>query len=406
MYLWGSIMKNIIPVIIIGTSLLGGVNLAYAAKTDPNVWADSDSKEWGNTPESVKYVLSNVQISRSQGNNGNNKQTDLFSTKWLKEMQRSPSTYRLTESDKKWVDNVLANAEARNSNTWKPSNKTPTAPKPKVEKSQPAVKETATANSVTSKPVETVKKEVESKIVKVKSKEPSIMPTGTGLTKEEMDRQVSKITKAESKPLPSPKIEAKEKPDLTPVKTQKAEVVKEDPLIEKNKEEKPELSEMDKFIATLPVVTSDDLPISEIDQTKEEMADFREMYSEQRIKKALEDEALKQDAGEALEDSINQSLNNNTSFEVKPFNPLPENEHNAFEIKPFESSQKNDDKGSSEKVFDNNKPVINNDIIKTSDNSWMMSALSSLIAIAVFMFGIVLYTGRKLKDSGKLDKYI
>lgn len=86
MYLWGSIMKNIIPVIIIGTSLLGGVNLAYAAKTDPNVWADSDSKEWGNTPESVKYVLSNVQISRSQGNNGNNKQTDLFSTKWLKEM--------------------------------------------------------------------------------------------------------------------------------------------------------------------------------------------------------------------------------------------------------------------------------------------------------------------------------
>ena len=62
-----------------------------------------------------------------------------------------------------------------------------------------------------------------------------------GITKEEMDRQVSKITKAESKPLPSPKIEAKEKPDLTPVKTQKAEVVKEDPLIEKNKEEKPEL---------------------------------------------------------------------------------------------------------------------------------------------------------------------
>lgn len=91
----------------------------------------------------------------------------------------------------------------------------------------------------TSKPVETVKKEVESKTVKVKSKEPSIMPTGTGLTKEEMDRQVSKITKAESKPLPSPKIEAKEKPDLTPVKTQKAEVVKENPLIEKNKEEKP-----------------------------------------------------------------------------------------------------------------------------------------------------------------------
>lgn len=286
--------------------------------------------------------------------------------------------------------------------------KTPTAPKPKVEKSQPAVKETATANSVTSKPVETVKKEVESKTVKAKakSKEPSIMPTGTGLTKEEMDRQVSKITKAESKPLPSPKIEAKEKPDLTPVKTQKAEVVKEEPLIEKNKEEKPELSEMDKFIATLPVVTSDDLPISEIDQTKEEMADFREMYSEQRIQKALEDEALKQDAGEALEDSINQSLNNNTSFEVKPFNPLPENEHDAFEIKPFESSQKNDGKGSSEKLFDNNKPVINNDIIKTSDNSWMMSALSSLIAIAVFMFGIVLYTGRKLKDSGKLDKYI
>ena len=46
-------MKKIIPVILVGTSLLGGVSFAYAAKTDSSVWADSNSKEWGNTPESV-----------------------------------------------------------------------------------------------------------------------------------------------------------------------------------------------------------------------------------------------------------------------------------------------------------------------------------------------------------------
>ncbi len=400
MYLWGSIMKNIIPVILIGTSLLGGVNLAYAAKTDPNVWADSDSKEWGNTPESVKYVLSNVQISRSQGNNGNNKQTDLFSTKWLKEMQRSPSTYRLTDSDKKWVDNVLANADAKNSNTWKPSNKTPVAPKPKVEKPQETVK---TPIPVASKPpVETVKKEVENK--PAKSKESSIIPSGTGLSKEEMDRQVKKMTKAESKPLPSPKIEVKEKPDLTPVKPIKEELAKEEPAVEPKQDVKPAVSEMDAFIATLPVITSDDLPISEIDQTKEEMADFREMYSEERIQKALEEEAEKSSEN-TLNDSVEPVLKDNDipSFEVKPFDLLPEKESNALEIKPFETLQKDNSK---ENLTFENTPIIKQDVEKTKDNSWMASALTSLISIAIFMFGILLFVGRKLKDSGKLDKYI
>ena len=85
-----------------------------------------------------------------------------------------------------------------------------------------------------------------------------------------MQKQVNKMTKAESKPLPTPKMEAKEKPDLTPVKTEKKEDVKnvaENP-VSKNENEKPKLSEMDEFIATLPVITDDDLRLSEIDLTK------------------------------------------------------------------------------------------------------------------------------------------
>lgn len=400
-------MKNIIPIILVGTSLLGGGNIAYAAsKADANVWADSDSKDWGNTPESVKYVLSNVQISRSQGNNGNSKQTDLFSTKWLKEMQRSPSTYRLTESDKKWVDNVLANAEAKNSNTWKPSNKTPVAPKPKIETPKMTVQATTPA---VPKPVEIAKKEIESK--PLKSKDSPIIPTGTGLTKDEMQKQVNKMAKAESKPLPSPKIEVKEKPDLTPVKSVEAEIVKEKPIIDENKEvniqeEKPTVSEMDAFIATLPVIASEDLPISEIDQTKEEMSDFREMYSEQSIQKALNDNAFKKSFEDSLDRSLNVSVNqalknSEYSFDIKEFESIPENQSSTFEIKPFETSLKDDSKAVQENLM-----VIKNDIEKESNSGWIMSALSSLILIAIFMFGIVLYTGKKLKDSGKLDKYI
>lgn len=315
-------------------------------------------------------------------------------------MQRSPSTYRLTDSDKKWVDNVLANAEAKNSNTWKPSNKTPVAPKPKVEKPQETVK---TPIPVASKPpVETVKKEVENK--PAKSKESSIIPSGTGLSKEEMDRQVKKMTKAESKPLPSPKIEVKEKPDLTPVKPIKEELAKEEPAVEPKQDVKPAVSEMDAFIATLPVITSDDLPISEIDQTKEEMADFREMYSEERIQKALEEEAEKSSEN-TLNDSVEPVLKDNDipSFEVKPFDLLPEKESNALEIKPFETLQKDNSK---ENLTFENTPIIKQDVEKTKDNSWMASALTSLISIAIFMFGILLFVGRKLKDSGKLDKYI
>lgn len=379
-------MKKIIPVILVGTSLLGGVSFAYAAKTDSSVWADSNSKEWGNTPESVKYVLSNVQISRSQGNNSSTKQTDLFSTKWLKEMQRSPSTYRLTESDKKWVDNVLANAESKNSNTWKPSNKTPVAPKTKENKviQQPAIPD--------SKTVEVAKKETKPEKNKKGS---AIIPTGTGLTQEEMQKQVNKMTKAESKPLPTPKMEAKEKPDLTPVKTEKKEDVKnvaENP-VSKNENEKPKLSEMDEFIATLPVITDDVLPLSEIEQTKEEMADFREMYSEQRINQAIENAETK-DIEENIKNKVEEDVEKvtNEKENVKPFESLPQQEKNTDNLL--------------EKATTEKEPIKQEPVIKAVDNSWISSALKSLITIALFMFGIVLYIGKKLKDNKKLEKYI
>lgn len=386
-------MKKIIPIIIVGTSLLGGVSVAYAAKTDSSVWADSSAKEWGNTPESVKYVLSNVQISRSQGNNGNSKQTDLFSTKWLKEMQRSPSTYRLTESDKKWVDNVLANAEARNSNTWKPSNKTPIAPKVKENKTVTPVAEP--------KPIEVAKKEQK---VEKNDKKSSIIPTGTGLTQEQMQKEVNRMTKAESKPLPTPKMEAKEKPDLTPVKTAKKEEVKDTNIPEKvtaknEPLEKPEPTEMDKFIATLPVITDEDLPISEIEQTKEEMAAFREMYSEDRVNKAIEQSELNESLANTVTKDVDNTLKETNT--VKPFESINKQEKESTEI----SKDKVD--SSIEKATVEKTPIKNELVSQSTNNKeWIMSALTSLMIIAMFMFGIVLYAGNRLKKDGKLEKYI
>lgn len=372
-------MKNIIPVILISTSLLSGMNIAYAAKkTDPvsNVWEDSQSKEWGNTPESVKYVLSNVQISREQGGKSGN-QTDLFSTKWLKEMQRSPSTYRLTEDDKKWVDNVLANAESKKSSTWKPSNKTPVVP----------AKQKEIKNIDVVKPIEVVKtKNTDSKA-----------PTGTGLTKEAMFKDVNKVVKAESKPLPTPKIEVKEKPDLTPVpqKIQEAKLNEVKNNIKEIQEspKKEILDEDDIFLKSLPQITDEDLPQSEIEQTREEMSNIREINTEKRIDELLSKEE-------------NSSIESTKIPEVKIFENKDVVENKLPVLKESIKTTENIDSKAKESIDKNiimeNKVELNQPL----DNKWIGSAISSLVTITILMFIIVMEFVRRMKKNGKLQKYI
>lgn len=298
-------MKKMIPVFLVSASLLGGVDIAHAAKASSSeVWADSQAKEWGDTPDSVKYVLSNVQISRSQGANGNKKQTDLFSTKWLKEMQRSPSTYRLTAQDQKWVDNVLANAEAKKSSSWKPSNKTPKAP---VKRQAEPKAETVVVATPAPKPSKQAKSVFSDDNVAEPKEKTTVAPK-----KSNVDKEAVKTAKAESKALPKPVIVAKEKPDLTPVKpkeTAKVMSAEDEKAAKDALAEKAKISEQDAFIASLPVITDSDMERSPIDEVKEEVLDINNDAMEARLqaldeKDAAEEEAKARSEEEAKEKEI------------------------------------------------------------------------------------------------------
>lgn len=396
-------MKKIIPVFLVSASLLGGVDIAHAAKASGSeVWADSQAKEWGDTPDSVKYVLSNVQISRSQGANGNKKQTDLFSTKWLKEMQRSPSTYRLTEQDQKWVDNVLANAEAKKSSSWKPSNKTPKAPtkrqaEPKAETvavATPAPKPSKQAKSVFS----------DDNVAEPKEK------TTVAPKKSNVEKEAVKTAKAESKALPKPVIVAKEKPDLTPVKpkeTAKVMSAEDEKAAKDALAEKAKISEQDAFIASLPVITDSDMERSPIDEVKEEVLDINNDAMEARLQALDEKEAAEEEAKAKAEEEAKEKEAPNVAVikedDEKQIVPItepaetvkqnvPENAELTHVTPAFEGSDLtpiHEEKA---------KSVVN-------DTSWISNALLSLGSISVVMFLIVLGWIRRVVLNGTANKY-
>lgn len=400
-------MKKLIPVFLVSASLLGGLDVAYAAKaSNPEVWADSQAKEWGDTPDSVKYVLSNVQISRSQGANGNKKQTDLFSTKWLKEMQRSPSTYRLSSQDQKWVDNVLANAEAKNSGSWKPSNKTPKAPaKRQVE--QKAVTETASAPVIPKASKQNKNVFSDDNVVAVKEKAVSTPKKAV------VDKEVSKPVKAESKALPKPVIVAKEKPDLTPVKpkeTVKVMSAEDERAAKESLAEKARLNEQDAFVATLPVIADSDMERNPIDEVKEEVLDMRNQAMEARIQELDEQEAAKEEEraeSEAQaksepnvavikEDGVKQIIPLNDPVEAIK-QDMPAN----VELTHVEPALKENDV----LPIDNDKASQVSSEVVSNDTGWISSALVSLGSISVVMFLIVLTWIRRVVSNGTANKY-
>lgn len=396
-------MKKIIPVFLVSASLLGGVDVAHAAKASSSeVWADSQAKEWGDTPDSVKYVLSNVQISRSQGANGNKKQTDLFSTKWLKEMQRSPSTYRLTEQDQKWVDNVLANAEAKKSSSWKPSNKTPKAPvkrqaEPKAETvavATPAPKSSKQAKSVFS----------DDNVAEPKEK------TTVAPKKSNVEKEAVKTAKAESKALPKPVIVAKEKPDLTPVKpkeTAKVMSAEDEKAAKDALAEKAKISEQDAFIASLPVITDSDMERSPIDEVKEEVLDINNDAMEARLQALDEKEAAEEEAKAKAEEEAKEKevpnvavIKEGSEKQIVPITEpaetvkqnVPGNAELTHVTPAFEGGDLtpiHEEKTSS---------VVN-------DTSWISNALLSLGSISVVMFLIVLGWIRRVVLNGTASKY-
>lgn len=394
-------MKKIIPVFLVSASLLGGMDVAYAAKgSNSEVWADSQAKEWGDTPDSVKYVLSNVQISRSQGSNGNKKQTDLFSTKWLKEMQRSPSTYRLTAQDQKWVDNVLANAEAKKSNSWKPSNKTPKAPvkrQAEIVAVAPTPKSSKQTKSVFS----------DDNVVAVKEK------TVNAPKKATAEKESVKTNKAESKALPKPVIVAKEKPDLTPVKpkeTVKVMSAEDEKAAKDALAEKARLSEQDSFIASLPVITDSDIERSQIDEVKEEVLDMQNEAMEARIQALDEKEAAEEEAKAKAEEEAKDKAEPNIAVikedNEKQIIPITEPAEKTKDNMPEDAKLTHVEpafKGSDSVPIPDEKVSISKAVV--NDTSWMSSALLSLGSISIVMFLIVLGWIRRVVSNGTANKY-
>jgi len=393
-------MKKIIPVFLVSASLLGGVDVAHAAKASSSeVWADSQAKEWGDTPDSVKYVLSNVQISRSQGANGNKKQTDLFSTKWLKEMQRSPSTYRLTAQDQKWVDNVLANAEAKKSSSWKPSNKTPKAP---VKRQAEPKAETVAITTPAPKPSKQAKSVFSDDNVAEPKEKTTVAPKKSNVEKE--------AAKAESKALPKPVIVAKEKPDLTPVKSKETTKVMsaEDEKAAKDAlAEKAKISEQDAFIASLPVITDSDMERSPIDEVREEVLDMNNDAMEARLQALDEKEAAEEEAKAKAEEEAKEKEAPNVAVIkedgekqivpiTEPAETVKQNMPENAELTHVTPAFKGDDLTpiNEEKTTS----VVN-------DTSWISSALLSLGSISVVMFLIVLGWIRRVVSNGTANKY-
>lgn len=396
-------MKKIIPVFLVSASLLGGVDIAHAAKASGSeVWADSQAKEWGDTPDSVKYVLSNVQISRSQGANGNKKQTDLFSTKWLKEMQRSPSTYRLTEQDQKWVDNVLANAEAKKSSSWKPSNKTPKAPTKR--QAEPRAETVAVATPAP-KPSKQAKSVFSDDNVAEPKEKTTVAPK-----KSNVEKEAVKTAKAESKALPKPVIVAKEKPDLTPVKpkeTAKVMSAEDEKAAKDALAEKAKISEQDAFIASLPVIADSDMERSPIDDVREEVLDINNDAMEARLQALDEKQAAEEEAKAKAEEDAKEKETPNVAVIkedgekqivpiTEPAETVRQNVPESAELTHVTPAFKGNDLTPipEEKATS----VVN-------DTSWISNALLSLGSISVVMFLIVLGWIRRVVLNGTANKY-
>ena len=117
------------------------------------------------------------------------------------------------------------------------------------------------------------------------------------------------------------------------------------------------------------------------------------MYAEQTISQAIENAETK-DIEENIKNKVEEDVEKvtNEKENVKPFESLPQQEKNTNNLL--------------EKATTEKEPIKQEPVIKAVDNSWISSALKSLITIALFMFGIVLYIGKKLKDNKKLEKYI
>lgn len=214
-------MKKIIFRTLLLSTLIFGVNVSYA--NNDAMFENTSSKDWAETPNNVKNALKNIKTMSGESSK------DMMSTNWLKELNRSPSTYGLNQNDVAWVEGMI-NAN-KGKSTWNPKTKIAVNTKKEPQKTKETVAIADVKVDKKSEPVlakvEPVKKEQPKKEL-VKKEDASINKEMVKIVEENK----AKKTKAVSTPLPNPPAHyaKNETPDLTPVNLNK-NVIKSDSLV-------------------------------------------------------------------------------------------------------------------------------------------------------------------------------
>lgn len=205
--------KSIINLMICATVMSSG---GVFAATD-QMFNNTDSKEWGSTPQNVRNALKNIKV--MSGSSAN----DMMSKNWLNELKRSPSTYNLNQNDVTWVNGMI---NGTNGKSWNP--------KTKVSIKNIEKKDTKTAN-----------------VVKEKIDKPEIS-SGPLITKKPEVKKEN-IVSTESKKNKEQVITEKKSDKLSIPKVKKEENNKEKMLAKANKEkiekEKIEKENLEKHLA-------------------------------------------------------------------------------------------------------------------------------------------------------------
>lgn len=350
-------MRKIIPIMLLGASVCSSISptLVLAAKNQDNnanssVWEDPNSKSWGSTPSGVKTALSRVKVLGGSDVN-------VFNVQWLKEMSRSPSMYHLSDTDVKWANQVIKDADSKNRNVWSPNSKV-------VIKDTPAVKP---------------------------KQEQQVVPK-----KESVEQ---KTVKAESKPLPKPVFSADNKsPDLTPVpvksKVDKIAENKNTPAKRTEKTHKEEVKVEKPAVKVKTIDVSDetiDKVLLAVSQLSNDLLAIQkqEKYKE-RQEKAFNNIPDVKYVQVRTKDLAENALQN-----------TPEKLPVVKEEKPTEKS-----------IVSEVKPTLKKDesleisakLINNEDKSWMSSAFSTLSLISGIMF-LGLFGFYKATGTTKRKKY-
>lgn len=118
-------MRKLIPAVIICSILASPLAFSEndAKSFDPysTIWKDPQSKEWGDTPEFVKLLVTRISSVYSNGQSSADKNTvSPFSVIWLQQVLKEPEKYKLSSEDQSWIKTTLIRSAEKGSDEWRP----------------------------------------------------------------------------------------------------------------------------------------------------------------------------------------------------------------------------------------------------------------------------------------------